>query len=149
MQRLTVDVFTTDGVRVSGSLYLVAASYTRGRPEEVADLLNDDRTFVPFAGHDPAERPGVLHKGHIVRVHTAAPAAADPQDAPPSPRSDGAEACTLLLDDGTWLEGRLCVDTPLASSRLVDKLNLASRFVPVLADDGIVFVNRDHVIRVW
>jgi hypothetical protein len=148
MQRLPVDVFTTDGVRASGSLYLVAASYTRGGPEDVADLLNDERTFVPFAGHDPSERPGVLHKGHIVRVHTGA-SPVDLQNAPATSRTDGVGACTLLLDDGTWLEGRLCVDTPLASSRLVDKLNLATRFVPVLAEDGLVFVNRDHVIRVW
>jgi len=42
--------------------------------------------------------------------------------------------------------GRVAVDTPMAASRLVDKLNVGQRFIPVVRDDGVDLVQRTHVL---
>ena len=54
---------------------------------------------------------------------------------------------TVVLTDGTCLVGRVAVETPRSQSRLVDKLNHAERFIPIISDESVDFVQRDHVLR--
>jgi len=61
---------------------------------------------------------------------------------------DGRPApCTLVLSDGTRVAGRVAVETPPSQSRLVDKLNHAERFIPIVSDEAVDFVQRSHVVR--
>ena len=139
-RRITAEVFTTTGERLVGSLYLTASQYHTGGPEDFIELLNDERTFIPFSCEESHSQFTILSKTHIVRVHL--------DDG--NEQSDGRteSTCTLWLADGHRLSGRVLLATPPTSSRLVDKFNLARRFLTVVSDDGIDFVHRAQIVRV-
>ncbi len=139
-RRITAEVFTTTGERLVGSLYLTASRYHTGGPEDFIELLNDERTFIPFSCDESHSQCTILSKAHIVRVHL---------DDGNEQSDDGSEStCTLWLADGQRLSGRVLLATPPTSSRLVDKFNLAGRFLTVVSDDGTDFVHRSQIVRV-
>jgi hypothetical protein len=142
---VAVEIVTDSGQTLTGSLFMAETRYTTGSPEEVVEVLNDERGFIPFRlEKGPSRgRDVVLNKDHILRVRlrVAKPAA-------PTPATPGATPTVLHLSDGTRLEGCIAVDTPWASSRLLDKLNQEFRFIPLIRDDGgYEFVHRAHVVR--
>jgi hypothetical protein len=141
-RRITVDAFLSGGERLRGSLYLSESPYHKPIPQDVSAILNDDRTFLPFTTDEP-DHAALLNKCHVLRVHLGHDVA-DQESLDPST----AAPCTLLLDDGTCLTGKVAIATPLACSRLVDKLNQATGFVPVITTHGIDFVHTMHVVRV-
>ena len=143
---VAVEVVTDSGQTLDGTLFMAETRYTTGSPQEVVEILNDERGFIPFRlGSGPNRgRDVVLNKDHILRVRLQA--ASEPAVAPsPVP---GSEPTVMHLTDGTRLEGRIAVETPWASSRLLDKLNQEYRFIPLIRDDGgYEFVHRAHVVR--
>ena len=117
--------------------------------ELLLELLNDEREFVPFDADEPARGRVSLNKQHIVAAHPTIPAneiAAEP-DAPDP--SDSEETCWVLMSDGQQLTGHLRVPTPWSASRVLDKLNQAPRFVPLVTADGMSIVHSSHIVRVW
>lgn len=138
-RRITAAVFTSDGQRLHGSLFLTDSPYHKGGPEDLIELLNDERTFIPFKCEEPEPSNLILSKAHIVRVHV---------ECEEEPAFQDENNCTLSLADGSRLDGRIPLDTPLASSRLVDKLNLATRFMTLVTDGGLDFVQRAQIVRV-
>jgi hypothetical protein len=146
---IAVEIHTADGKQIPGALYAPEVRFVNGRPAEVIHLLNDERAFLPFQATTRNGRKReqvILNKDHIVRVRlTRAPGpAAEHQvnvdDDTPAP-------CTLVLSDGTRVAGRVAVETPPSQSRLVDKLNHAERFIPIVSDEAVDFVQRSHVVR--
>ena len=155
---VAVDIVTDAGQTIDGILFLAETRHTTGRPEDVVDVLNDERGFIPFRlGSGPKRgRDVVLNKDHIVRVRLrdqtgSRPSAARGSPAGPSPGAPPAaatEPTVIHLSDGSRVAGRILVDTPRAASRLLDKLNLEHRFIPLIRDDGgTEFVHRAHVVR--
>jgi hypothetical protein len=152
-QTVEVEVLTDGGERLSGSLFVPQSRFATGKPEEVIEILNDERRFLPFrpdararkTASDAAPRATpeiVLNKDHIVSVRVGRAARRRRKAAPPA-----AGAVTLWLTDGSRVSGEVAVETPWASSRLVDKVNQEQRFVPVISDEGLLFVQRTHVLR--
>lgn len=144
-RRVAVELFMADGVHTRGVMYLTPTRHVAGSPEEVAELLNDDRVFVPFRADDPAIDVWIVNKNHLTRVHleecdTLGP---DPAFAEPEP------LCTIVLRDRSRLTGQLLFDAPVSMSRLVDKFNGAPPFMTFVTDDGVDFVHRSHVTQVF
>jgi hypothetical protein len=144
-----VEMFLADGVQIQGRIFLAQDPRHPGFTDRLISVLNDEREFLPFeVGVDQGARSLVLNKDHIVRVRVLEP---DPDEKSSSfsdhaPGEASRTEAILHLSDGTQVSGCVMVDTPLASSRLVDKLNNGLRFVPVVRDDGIDLVQRTHVL---
>jgi hypothetical protein len=144
-----VEMFLADGVHIKGRMFLAKDPHHPGQTDQLIGALNDAREFLPFeVGDDRGARSLVLNKEHIVRVRILQP---DPEELEASfgDRTGGAGApceTILHLSDGTQVAGRVAVDTPTAASRLVDKLNVGQRFIPVVRDDGVDLVQRTHVL---
>ena len=144
---ILVDVLVTTGEHIIGSVFVPQAVQLANDADDVMLLLNDERRFVPLAVTGKKDGPFVLSKAHIVRVRIALSegetfdrvSGATPIDSPTS---------TLLLVDGSVLEGTLAVITPLSLSRLVDKLNFADHFLSVVSPGAIDFVQKSHVVHV-
>ena len=144
---ILVDILVTTGPLISGSLYVPESPQRTHDADEVINLLNDERSFVPLAVTGKRRGPFVLSKGHIVRVRLPLlegealdrTSESAPSDSPTS---------TLLLVDGSVLEGTLLVVTPPNLSRLLDKLNAADLFLSVVSTEAIDFVQRSHVVHV-
>ncbi len=143
-----VDVYLARGTSLRGRLFLAASPNIEGDMASLSQALNDERDFLPFeVGEESGCRAIVLNKEHIIRVHLAAgelPAGtgadADTRQAEPAPET------VLNLSDGTHVCGQVQVDSPETASRLVDKLNRAPRFIPVVCDQGVDLVQREHVL---
>ena len=147
MRPIVVDVHMTTGAHINGSMFILESPHQTNDAHEVRHLLNDDRSFIPLAVTGKERRPFLLSKTHIVRVRLPLSegdaldriSASGPSDVPTS---------SLLLVDGSVLEGTLTVVTPPSMSRLVDKLNSADLFLSVISTAAIDFVQRSHVVHV-
>ncbi len=144
-RRIPVQVYVTTGAPISGALFVYESPYHTGDLADVIRLLNDGRDFLPFAPEGETSRGAVLNKAQIVRVHLPHSVEARFERARGSAAAGG--DCELHLADGSCVKGMLSIDTPITLSRLLDKLNLAATFVPVVTDDGIDFVRRSHVVH--
>ena len=134
-----------DGVHTHGVMYSAPTRHLTGTVEEVAELLNDDRSFIPFRADDPTIEVWIVNKQHLMRVHVD-----DSDTLRPDPASAGpAPLCTIVLCDRSRLTGQLLFDAPPSMSRLVDKFNAAPPFMTFVTDDGVDFVHRSHVTQVF
>ncbi len=133
-------MFMADGVHTRGVMYLTPTRHDAGGPEDIAELLNDDRNFVPFRAEDPTIDVWIVNKRHLVRVHL--------EDCG-TLRAEPAPQCTIVLFDRSRLTGQLLFAAPGSMSRLVDKFNAAPPFMTFVTDDGVDFVHRSHVTQVF
>ena len=173
-REIEVEVCTDDRRKLEGSFFLVHTGVESAQ-SALIELLLDDRAFLPFVIDDGYERRSVmLNKDHIVRMRMC-PSDAGTQEQPdhlgeldpmlaeaidtslcddkrdpiPDGQPDYPEAddpVHVLLTDGTEILGVIEVATPVRNSRLVDKLNLAQRFIPVRNDDGLHIIQSRHII---
>ncbi len=144
---ILVDILVTTGPLISGSLYVPESPQRTHDADEVINLLNDERSFVPLAVTGKKGGPFVLSKAHIVRVWLPLLEGEALDRTSESAPSDSSTS-TLLLVDGSVLEGTLLVVTPPNLSRLLDKLNAADLFLSVVSTEAIDFVQRSHVVHV-
>jgi hypothetical protein len=155
-RRIRVQIATNSGDSFEGALFAPEMQYRTRPVEYVLHLLNDDRDFLPFQLEADSGRSLLFNKSHIVRVHLGTDGrwadpfeqAAERQEFTTYGADMEHEVCTALLSDGTRLSGRLAVETRWSSSRLLDKLNLNQRFVPLVTDEGIEFVQRNQMVRI-
>ncbi len=146
-RRIRVEVVTF-GQRLEGVLFLSCAPYQSGRPEDVAEVLNDGRAFVPFETNGASARHLALNKQHILRVHVHGEEDATDAAAPGADDDRFPHPADIVLADGSRVSGEIVLDTPPSAARLLDKLNLADRFLAVRNADGFEFVQRDHIVHV-
>lgn len=134
-----------DGLNAPGVMYLPDGPRQTGGAEDIAQLLNDDRVFVPFQSADPSVDAWIVNKRQVMRVHLQDDTTF--RDDPGS--TEPTSLCTLVLSDRSRLTGRLLHDTPESQSRLVDKINTAPAFMTFVSDEGVDFVHRIHVTQVF
>ena len=147
MRPIVVDVHVTTGAHINGSIFIPHSKHQTDDAQEVMQVLNDERRFIPLAVAGKKRRPLVVSKTHIVRVRLPLSESDALHRISESPPSDSPTS-SLLLVDGSVLEGTLTVDTPPSLSRLVDKLNSADLFVSIVSTEAIDFVQRSHVVHV-
>lgn len=140
-RRLEVEIVTTAGREMRGSLFAPESRFPTGEAEFLDTLLNDERTFLPFK--PDGGRDVLFNKVHLSRVRLLG---VDDLEGPES--SDGDGRCRLVLADGSSVEAHVVVETRQASSRILDKLNQANVFLPLVTERGIEFVRREHVVQV-
>ncbi len=146
-RRIEVDVLLTGGGRLAGYMFLSEAPFQSGRPEDVIRVLNDERSFLPFVSDHPTSSMMAVNKDHIILVQVESrPSAA--LESPVGHIDEEGRERTFLLVDGHRVTGDLCIDTPPQASRLVDKLNLAGRFLALRTAGGYAFVQHRHVVYV-
>jgi len=147
---IAVEIHTADGKQIAGMLYSPQVRFVSGPPAEVIHVLNDERAFLPFQAITRKGRKReqvILNKDHIVRVRLIRAPGSSAEDAINVNDDEAPGPCTLVLSDGTRVAGRVAVQTPCFQSRLVDKLNQAERFIPIVSDEAVDFVQRSHVVR--
>lgn len=144
-RRIPAQIFVTTGAPIRGVLFVYESPYHAGDLADVTHLLNDARDFLPFAPEGGATRGAVVNKSQIVRVHL--PHSVEERFERVRRTAAAGGDCELHLADGSCVRGTLSIDTPVTLSRLLDKLNRAALFVPVVTDDGVDFVRRSCVVH--
>jgi hypothetical protein len=141
-REVPVRILLDDGRTLDGNLF-TAETAPGGGPEDVLHYLNEtDEGFVPLlCGRDSF----LLNKSGIVWVQvTGAPAreiaggAADARHVP----------ARVSLAGGLSVFGTLAIAMPPERSRVVDFLNAAGRFLPLLGEGTVTLVQCRFVVTV-
>lgn len=136
-----VRVLLADSQTVEGGLYVPAIG-PDGRPGRLLDRLNDDaEEFVPLAGRYET----LLSKSAIVCVQLASG----------QERVEGIEdtlareqQIRAVLSRGHPVEGWVRYLMPEEKARLLDYLNVAPPFIPLIGVHRVTVVNRRFIVSV-
>ena len=133
-------ILLDDGRTLDSTLFLaVGAQGTR--PETVSDRLNDgSEEFLPVAcGQDRF----LLNKSGIITVQVLEDDRDEGEEVP------AREAVVRMsLAGGMGLLGRLRIVMPAERSRVLDYLNAAPRFLPLVVDGTTTLVHRRFIVSV-
>lgn len=135
-----VRVLLDDGRTLDGEVFATLVGRD-GRPGRVLDRLND--TEEEFIAMQSGDERFLLNKSGIVTVETPG-TWTDVLDAEPD--SGRAVTVRLSLAGGTGLVGRLLVVMPPERSRVLDYLNTAPRFFPLISEGRITLVQKRFVM---
>jgi hypothetical protein len=147
-RRISVDVVLSGGAWTTGYMFHPESLYQTGCPGDIAAEMNDDRQFVPFQAADQATGNTLLSKRHIVRVRVHGLSVPDLEPGE-TVELERAQPCCLLFDDGTRLTGRPVIESQRPAARIVDRLNDAPVFWPLVTDEGIELINTRRIVRVF
>ena len=137
-----VQVLLRSGIELPGTLY-AAASGPDGRPGRLGDRLNEDaERFVALRSGDDG---CLLNKSWILMVQLDLAEEAQELEQTAAMRE---VQVRLKLAGGTVLEGRLPYSMPPGRGRLIDYLNEAPHFIPLIRSDKLTMVNRDFVVKI-
>jgi hypothetical protein len=137
-----VRITLVNGETLDGVLFAPATG-PDGAPGRLVDRLNDaEEHFLPLARSGQA---GLLQKGSVVAVHLDPVLGA-------AELHDGEHArevrIRVILETNLELEGDVNYTMPPEKGRILDYLNAAPRFVPLLTGEGTTLFNRERVVRV-
>jgi hypothetical protein len=141
-REIRATVLLHGGTERRGTLF-ASASAPGGGPGRLSDRLNDDtERFLALA----EEGPGCLvSKERIVRIDIGA----DQVETELASQGDAHRVRVRVeLAVGPALEGVIEYTMPPGEERLLDYLNAAPRFVPLLGAEGASLLNRDYVTSV-
>lgn len=136
-----VRILLDDGRTLDGSLF-TSVTGPSGGPETIQDRLSDtSEEFVPLAcGNDRL----LLNKSGIILIQCPFEAAGLSPD-----ETSGKEVLVRMsLAGGTSLLGRFDIRMPPERSRVIDYLNCAPRFVPLLGDGQVTLVQKHFIVTV-
>jgi len=138
---IDVRVLLRSGVELTGTLY-AAASGPDGRPGRLGDRLNEDaeRFVAVRTGGDGC----LLNKSWILTVDLGTGEQEIELEQTAAMREIEVR---LKLAGGTELEGRLPFSMPPGRGRLIDYLNEAPHFIPLVRADRLLMVNRDFIVN--
>ena len=139
--RRNLTVVLTDGRRLEGEVFLRPLSKHRSRPEEPADLLNDDEPFFALMRSGEAV---LVAKESVSRAETSVPE----EEEEPVLAALGVPVEVTLID-GTVCGGSIFLETRADRPRLLDFLNgYSSRFLPIVDARQVVLVNTHTIAYV-
>ena len=143
-REVAVRILLDDGRTLDGTLFTAEAG-PDGRPERVLDHLNDSsEEFFPVAcGEDRF----VLNKAGVITVTLAG---GEEQVGEPELYSapEHEVPVRVTLTGGISLIGKLPIAMPRERSRVVDYLNSAPRFVPLVGVGQVTLVQRRCIVSV-
>ena len=142
MREVRVRILMDNGQTFDGVVYAPAEG-PDGRPGRVLDRLNGEgEGFIPLACDDDHL---LLNKSGIVSVQVPR----GQQEAASLDEEPGRKVpIRITLVGGTSLVGRIAIQMPPDRSRVLDYLNAAPRFVPVLGEDHVTLVHRSYMLCV-
>ncbi len=136
-----VRILLDDGRTLDGSIF-TSVTGPLGGPETILERLVDPaEEFLPLAcGEDRL----LLNKTGIILVQCPADAVG------PAAGAQGAKEVPVRvsLAGGTSLLGRLSIRMPPERARVLDYLNSAPRFVPLLGDRDVTLIQKHFIVTV-
>lgn len=136
-----VRVLLEDGRALEGGLYAPVTG-PDGNPGRLLDRLNDDtEEFLPLAGRYET----LLNKSWILTVQLASG-----HEQPEGIESEVAreQRVRVTLTQGEPLEGWIRYLMPEERGRLLDYLNEAPRFIPLIGESRVTLIHRRFIISV-
>jgi hypothetical protein len=146
-RRAEAQVTLSTGVTLRGSFFLAASTPTQVGPERVADLLNAEAGFFPFApSGGSAEDTVCVNRAHVIAVKLL-------ERAPEAKVDPGYEVATerhvvMLLSNGTRLTGSVRAYCPKGHDRLSDYVRSPETFRYVECAGTTFIVNTAHIVEV-
>jgi hypothetical protein len=138
-----VRILLDDGRTLNGGLFTSMAA-PGGGSERLVDHLNDPtEEFIPFAYGDDRF---LLNKSGIVTVQV--PDGLGEVEGYEEVPEGHEIAVRISLAGGTSLLGRFFVLMPPERSRVLDYLNAAPRFLPLIGDGFVTLVHRRFIVSV-
>ncbi|MBP7149330.1 MAG: hypothetical protein KBD01_17505 [Acidobacteria bacterium] len=140
---VAVELVLTGGARVLGNLHVLPQAGLHEGRERVIEILNAPDPFVPITS---GPEGSLVHKRHIVLARVGSP-----EDAG---LTEVDLACNPSIDVDVRLaglppvRGSLRIDQPPGHVRLLDHVNAAEEFFPVVTADGAAIVARRHVVEI-
>ncbi len=140
--RLSVEVVTDQGERVSGDMFVVWNTASGTGHEEVPDVLNAADPFFPLGTRDG--RTLLCAKSRVRAVIVAS----DAVRAPAWEHGTRADVA-IEVSGGDMYTGSIFIEQTSANQRVLDFLNrVHSRFIQVASAEGVVLINRDAIVHV-
>jgi len=141
-REVPVRILLDDGRTLDGTLF-TSETGPGGGPEDVLHHLNEtDEEFVPLlCGRDSF----LLNKAGIIWVQLAGAPAREIADESVAAHHVPAR---FSLAGGMSVVGTLAIVMPPERSRVVDHLNAAGRFLPLLGEGVVTLVQRRFVVTV-
>jgi len=127
----------SDGHSIGGHFFISPSPKGFSGNENVIELLNDDRFYIPFEIAE--DEISLLQKGSIVMVRMAI--SEMPKDLPYLSRT----STKIFLLSGDILEGQVFIDLPKTRTRLSDFLNFSKKFFFIDVDEQDFLINTKFV----
>jgi hypothetical protein len=145
-RRAEAEVTLATGATVRGSFFLAGSSASHVGPERVADLLNAEIGFFPFApaGSEAAETV-LINRAHVVSVRLLE-RGNEPQLDPGYVVATERHVA-ILLSTGERIAGAVRVYRPQGRDRLSDYARSPDMFRYVENCDGTFVVNSAHIVE--
>ena len=143
----TVVVMLEGGLELEGTVHLSPAAGDHLGRERIIDLLLSEDPFIPLTTGDGAF---LVNKRRIVKLTFHDPFDAELDDA----ECEGAREVAVEIElcgvpaHAARVRGVVRYVMPEGQSRLVDYLNQARLFYPLLAGGMVVLVSRKHTVAV-
>ena len=138
--RRDLKLVMADSTKLVGDVFLRPTSRYRSRPEEPADLLNDDE---PFFALDRNGETILVAKANVASAETTL----DEDDA----LDTGALGVTVevVMRDGTAFDGSIFLESRSDRPRLLDFLNsYRQRFIPLVSPGQVMLLNTQFIAHV-
>jgi hypothetical protein len=134
---------TFTGEKFAGEIFLDVGD--RRVPGRVLEFFNSGPLFLPvrISGE---EKPRIVSKNCLTFVETS-PFVPDIRKDPSEFLTQRKNALFLVESLGS-IPAEILIDTPADQSRVLDVLNLAQRFVPVLYDSKYCLLNTSRILEV-
>ena len=147
-RRAEAEVMLANGASVRGSFFLAGSSAGHVGPERVADLLNAENGFFPFAPAGTGVGETVMiNRAHVVSVRLL--------DRNGEPQLDSGyvlateRRVAMLLSTGMRIIGAVRVYRPEGRDRLSDYARSTDAFRYIENGDGTFVVNSAHIVELW
>ncbi|MGD1972818.1 MAG: hypothetical protein PVH37_15885 [Desulfobacterales bacterium] len=136
-QKRQAEIMFSDGHSIGGHFFISPSPKGPAGSENVIEILNDDRSYIPF---EIAEGEiSLLQKGSIIMVRMAI--SEMPKDLPYLSRT----STKIFLLSGDILEGNVFIDLPKTRTRLSDFLNFSKRFFFIDVNEQDILVNATFI----
>ena len=136
----------SDGKEEEVTLFLAMVTEPRRAPESLDEFLNAFRQFIPVKSKDSG-KCFLVNRDSLKRVEVD-------ENAPILSRTDANSApCVDLIriemTDDVVLEGTLASSLPPEKIRTSDFFNMEEAFIPLEVDEGVTYVNKRYIAKVW
>ncbi len=141
-REIAVRVMMADGDILDGILYVPATGHGGG-PGRLGERLNDEgESFIPLAQDREAF---LVNKTRIMLVEL--PAGEEELE---FHEADSGKEChvEVWMKGDLRLTGRLKYTMPVEKERILDYLNAAPMFIPMLRNGRVVLVNGRYLVRI-
>ena len=139
-------LWTIDGAKLDGKVFLRLHVESHAGPETVQDRLNDPDLFLTIAL--PGDTPVVfVNKIQVIRVDVSEDEERPPEN-PESLVGVSIEAIRIQLINGEQLSGIVRIEGPAGKRRLSDFLNTQPAFVPLKGTDRLHLLHKRFIARV-